>query len=262
MASDASPSDVETVLVRAEKLLVEGQKLLSELQGAVRLTGMSPDGTFPIFYQDQVVHIALPWAAVDNLQMSFATRRGPADIVFFEQLLDFIPTLEEKAFLDVGSYTGTFAMFVRRFLKPVVTHMFEPQNVMIDALHKTISVNDDAKDVVLHQAIIDEDDVAHAIGAYRPDKLSEVKYLRRDGGKLQSRSIDSFGIENVGYINFDFPNSKINAVKGAMQTIRRDRPVMTFDMGARDVKELQVALEPLDYEAIRAGRNSMIFLPK
>ncbi|WP_439155634.1 hypothetical protein [Yoonia sp.] len=262
MSDDATKQARDTVLDRAEVLIAEVRAVAREMHLAASLAGVSDDGTCPIFFKDEVVHIALPWASVDQLQMTYVSRRMPADPVFMEQILDLVPTLEGKAFLDVGSYTGTFAMFVRRFLKPTSVHLFEPQNVMKDALLKTISANDGASDVRYHQVIIDEDDASHVIGAYSPTKLSEAKYLRREGGTLRARSIDSMAIADVGYINLDFPNAKVNAIRGAMATIEKDRPVLSVDLGARDIKEIRAIIEPLDYEAVRAGRNSIIFVPK
>ena len=54
----------------------------------------------------------------------------------------------------------------------------------------------------------------------------------------------------------------MNALRGAEKTLIKDRPVITLDLTARDIDEVRAFLEPLNYEDIRAGQHSIIFLPK
>jgi FkbM family methyltransferase len=253
----------ETVLDRTEKMLGQAGKLLSQMQASTRFnSAMRADGTCPIFYQDVVQHIALPWADFELSQMQLLARRAPKDDVFLRQLFDLVPSLEGKALIDVGSFTGVHAMMLRAFLKPKETHMFEPQKTMKEALETTIAVNGAGKDVTLHTDVIDEDGQDIVMSAYRPDRLSEATYLRRADGPLKSKSIDSLKIKKVGCLCLEFNNSKVNALRGAEKTLIKDRPVITLDLTARDIDEVRAFLEPHNYEDIRAGQHSIIFLPK
>lgn len=261
--ADVADAQTETVLTRSEKLLDQAGKLLSQMQATMRFNAaIRPDGTCPIFYNDVVQHIALPWADFDLHQMQLLARRAPKDEVFLRQLFDLLPSLEGKALLDVGSYTGTHAMLLRAFLKPRETHMFEPQKTMKDALTTTIAVNGAGKDVTLHTDVIDENGQDIVMSAYRPDRLYEATYLRRADGPLKSKSLDSYKIKKVGCINFDYNNAKVNALRGAEKILTTDRPVLTMDLTARDIDEVRAFLEPHNYEDIRAGQHSIIFLPK
>lgn len=253
----------ESMLARAEKLMTEASRMLSQMQVATRFnSAIRADGTCPIFYQDVVQHIALPWADFEQLQMLLLARRAPKDEVFLRQLIDLIPSLEGRALIDVGSFTGSHAMMLRAILNPSETHLFEPQKTMTEALETTIAVNKADKDVTLHTDIIDEDGQEIIMSAYRPDRLSEATYLRRAEGPLKARSLDSYKFKKVGMICLDYNNAKINALRGAAAILKKDRPVLTTDLTARDIDEVRTFLEPYDYEDVRAGQNSMIFLPK
>ena len=253
----------EAVLSRTEKLLIEASRLLSQMQVATRFnSAVRADGTCPIFYQDVVQHIALPWADFDQLQMHLLARRAPKDDVFLRQLFDLLPSLKGKALLDVGSFTASHAMMVRAILNPKETHLFEPQKTMTEALETTIAVNKADKDVTLHTDVIDEDGQEIVMSSYRPDRLSEAAYLRRAEGPLTAKSLDSYKFKNVGMICLDYNNAKVNALRGAAGILKKDRPVLTTDLTARDIDDVRAFLEPYDYEDVRAGQNSMIFLPK
>ncbi|MEL6570870.1 MAG: hypothetical protein AAFQ64_04375 [Pseudomonadota bacterium] len=253
----------ETLLAAGERLLAEGRKLFNSLAGAAHYTtAMRPDGTCPIFYQDDVYYICLPFGDFDRYQMHMVARRTPHDPQLLVQLFDLLPDLKGKAFLDVGSFTGSFAMVVRGMLTPAETHLFEPQKTMHDAIQITISANGAEKDTTFHPDIIDDGTETMLMGTYRPHLLSETPYLRRADSKLQSKSIDALKIEKVGLINLHFHNSKMYALAGAKKTIERDLPFITTDLHGRDLKEMRELLNPLGYEEVGASQHTMIFVPK
>lgn len=245
-----------------EKLLGDARKVLTALQASSRLNALRPDGTCPVFYADEVFHIALPWSDVDGLQMQMLARRTAPDDVLMQQIFDLVPTLAGRTLIDVGSFTGTSALMMQRFLKPDAVHMFEPQQAMQEALATTLGANPDTSNITVHQTVIDEEGAQITRSASRPDRFSEASYLRREGGAITARSIDSFGFENVGLISMDFNNTKLNALKGAQETIARDRPVVVMDLTGRDTDEIRAFFEPHDYEYQRGGRHSMLMLPK
>ncbi len=245
-----------------ERLLNEARRLITSLQAAGRLNAIRPDGTVPVFYADEAFDIALPYSDIDSTQMQMLARRTAIDDTLMQQILDMVPSLKGRKLLDIGSYTGATAMMLHRFLTPDETHMFEPQNLMQDALATTIAKNPDTDNVTLHQTVIDGDGASITRNASRPERLAEVGYLRREGGPITARSIDSLGLDNIGMIHMDFGNTKLYALEGAKQTIERDRPVVIVDLAGRDANEIRDFFEPFDYENQRVGRHAMMFLPK
>lgn len=266
MAADGSNSvpeePSESLFEAGEKLLVEGRRLLRSLENAAHYaTALRPDGTCPVFYQDEVVYVCLPFGDFERYQMQLIARRAPHDPQLLLQLFDLLPNLSGKAFLDVGSYTGSFAMIVRKALSPAETHLFEPQKTMREALLKTISANGAEQDTTFHDTVVDDGSSSMTMGTYRPHLLSETPYLRRDDGKIQATSIDAMSVAPVGLINLNFHNTKVHALSGAMQTIERDLPFITCDLSGRDLQEMRELLKPLGYEDVPAGPNSTIHVP-
>ena len=245
-----------------ETLLTRARRLLDEMQTAVRLTTYDRQGTCPIFYNDSVFEIALPWAAIDRMQMSYVERRMPLDPLLIDQLIALIPTLRGRTLVDVGAFSGATAMILRHFLQPEHTHLIEPQNTLQDSLSMTILANAAETDTTLHQCIIDEADAEIAIGQYRPDRLSDIKYLRRNGGRFRAVALDSIDLGNVGLITLDYRNDKIYALRGGLEMITRERPFICVDISSGDLAEMRTFLEPLGYVDTPVGNQQAVFCPE
>lgn len=245
-----------------QKIFDEARSVLQDFRSAATSLRISSDGTCPIFFRDCVIHAALPWADVDTLQRRLLVQRAPEDEVFIGQILDLIPALPDQILIDVGTYTGALGFTLRAFMEPKETHLFEPQAVMQESLHAATALNArNGNPIFLHRDILDEDGQQMEMGANTPARLSQTRYLRREGGKLAARSLDSFGFGPVGLINLDISNDKVPILRGALTTIRRDRPVICMDLTSRDLEDIRALLAPENYREVRAGRNSMILLP-
>lgn len=220
-----------------------------------------PDNLCPVYFEDEIYPVSLPFADFEAYQIRLAETRQPVDPVLLRQLIDFVPSLEGKALIDVGSFTGLQASILARILVPHSVYLFEPQKVMAAAIRKTIEANGLSETAVFSQDVIGEDGQAIHIGATRPDRLADTSYLRRATGSMTARSIDSLGLSDVGLVNLDYNDSKIPALRGMAATIEASRPVIVVDLGGRDIKEIDAFLSERGYTMQRAGRYSAIFLP-
>lgn len=257
----ADPAPAEP-LPQAADLLDQATRLLNKLEHQVGLLSNPVGGTCPVFYEDEVFQIALPWAAFDGYQLKIATRHTVPDPTLFVQLFDLLPDLNGRTLLDVGSYTGLSGLVMQRFLNPSKLHLVEPQKIMQDPLRRTVKANLKSSQVSLHDCIIDDGTSAMTRASSRPDRLSEATYLRRENGPLQSSTIDDLGIKNLGLIHLDLPGQKIYALRGAQNVLTNDRPVVVTNLLGRDSAEQREHMESLDYEFVRAGKHAAIFLPK
>ena len=244
-------------------LLAEARAVVGEMRLAAKLGEMTPPGLCPIFYRDTVIKAALPWANADSLQRRLLATHAPLDDLLLTQVIDLVPSLAGAALVDVGSFTGSTAFFLRAFQKPAVTHLFEPQAIMQEALNAAIASNDPSLGpVILHRDVIDEEGQTVEIGSTTPSRLHQTRYLRREGGPIRARGLDALDLGRIGLLNLDFPNDKVPALRGGLATIARDRPVILMDLAARDIGDVRELLLPLGYRDIRIGRNSTLFFPE
>lgn len=264
MAKDQSAPEANSddVLARGERLLREATAVLNQMQAALRVQKLRADGTCPIFLNDEVVYIGLPYVAFDQKQEVLAARHMPEEPEMIVQLVDLVRTLEGLTMIEVGAGTGCNAMFFRAFLKPAKTILIEPQKILRSGLEQTIAANTALPGTAeLLEVIIDEDDAELKLGMSRPNRTHEARYLRREGGPLRGTSVDSLKLKKVGLIHFDFMNEKINALNGSAKTIERDRPMVLIDLSGRDLQEIRDFFEARDYSEAKMGRTRHLFLP-
>lgn len=260
--TDAPIKEAPTTEDRLQRLFDDARSVLQEFRSAATTLRIAEDGTCPIFFRDCVVHSALPWADVDAFQRKLLSNRAPEDDLILTQLIDLFPSLAGRNLVDVGSFTGTTAFLLRAFMKPDETFLFEPQGVMEDALKAAILRNSKSGGPIhLQRTVLDESNQEIEIGANTPARLSQTRYLRREGGNLRAMAIDDLDLGNIGLINLDFYNDKVPVLRGAIKTLERFRPVVVMDLTARDIAEVRELVTSIGYRELRAGRNSMLYLP-
>lgn len=260
-AADGTGTHWEAVARRLEATTLELRGLLSVMRATTRMNGFSQGGFCPIYFDDDIYPVALPFADFDNAQMRLAETRQPLDALLLRQLFDFVPHLQGRVMVDIGGFTGQFAAIVARRLRPSHLHVFEPQKVMADALALTLDANGLTDTMTFHRDVVGETGTEMLIGATRPDRLSDTTYLRREGGPLTAVALDDLGLTDVGLIALDFADSKIPALRGMLRTIATSLPVIVTDLSGRDIREIEPFLAQQSYVMQRAGRNAAIFLP-
>ncbi len=152
------------------------------------------------------------------------------------QLGDYI--LTDKTAVDIGAWWGPWtAAFARQC--PNV-HSFEPQPQLAARLRRWVPDN-----VVLHEAAV-SDRAGRAV-LHRPDSLpgtDGLATLRTDSDgpsenvgqdvvEVETVTIDSCELSNVGLMKIDVEGFELPALRGAEQTILRDRPRLIIEIEQR-----------------------------
>lgn len=263
-AGTAVETSVEATVatVDADRMFLDPlRRLIDRMDRQILLIGNDAQGTCPVFYDDAVFNIALPWASFEEYQFRILSRHAVPEPIFYSQLFDLLPTLAGKIMIDVGSYTGLQAMVMRHVMTPTHVVMIEPQAVMQPLLARTIAANPDGCPVTLLQLIIDDGTQPMVRSNTQPGKLHDTVYLRRDGAPLASVTLDSLDLGAVGLINLDIPGPKIYALRGAEAMLRHHRPAVVVNVAGRDVTEMREFMTTLQYEFVRLGERFAMFLP-
>lgn len=259
--SDMNPaSDAEE---SAESLMKKASGLLAALETNVRLMSRQEDDLYPVFYEDRVLRVSLPYAAFERSQMHMATRHTLVEPTLVRMIVNLIPPFEGDATLvEVGAFSGAMALMLRALLKPSVTHLIEGQAVMQDSLEKTIKAQGrKGGRMVLHHAVIGEAGQKMKIAANRPERLAETTFLRSEEGDRDAVALDSLSLGDVRLLILDYAGSKIDALRGARETIARHRPAIVVDQSGRDMGEITDLLSEFDFTQTVVGKNHALFLP-
>jgi FkbM family methyltransferase len=148
-------------------------------------------------------------------------------------LTDVLP--KGKTFIDIGAHVGTYALSFARQCPQVFA--FECQENTYYHLCAGIALNG-LKNVVAHR-------VALSDGS---ESSGELRIISVDGGgssvvsdlpthrrpltteRVELRTLDSFGLENIGLIKIDVEGGELAVLRGAVETLQRnDYPKILFE---------------------------------
>ncbi len=166
---------------------------------------------------------------------------------------------KSKIFVDIGAHMGTYALSLAPFCKEV--HAFECQRMTYYQLCAGIALNAFDNVQAHHFALGKTED---------NEKLMTLKIISEDGGGssilglptnerclrqelVLVRSLDSFHLENVGFLKIDVEGAEIDVLKGAQQTLKNSNwPPFIFEAWpdlwyAEKKEELMMFIKSLGY---------------
>lgn len=132
----------------------------------------------------------------------------------------------DKLFLDIGAHMGTYSMHLSKFSKEV--HAFEAQKSTSQNLNRGIELNE-RDNIIVHSFALSDyhgDGALHRVSADGGGStlIDEVAvHMDGDFGKelVHIRTLDSFNLENVGFLKLDVEGSELKVLKGAVKTLER-----------------------------------------
>ena len=139
----------------------------------------------------------------------------------------------DKVAVDVGANKGIYTYHLSRVAKSVVA--FEPNPKMYRILRRGLPVNATAHQV----ALSNRTGTAPLIipgrsGAYSNQRGTLATQSDRHGDDghidVELRTLDSFGLDNVGFIKIDVEGHEREVLEGATDILRRDRPVLLIEI--------------------------------
>lgn len=173
--------------------------------------------------------------------------------LFESSLIEYSKKLCEKnkIMLDIGAHSGTYSICLADKCKHI--YSFEPQRLTYYSLCGSVSLSNLTNVTCLN----------YGLGS--PEQVGENKLfiVSNDGGGstliqtqnqvltteiVNIRTLDSFEIDNIGFIKMDVEENELNVLKGALDTLRRSNyPCILFESNTHD-KQLFDYLISLSYK--------------
>ena len=160
-------------------------------------------------------------------------------------LLPFLVNRHKQA-IDIGANKGVYTHLLAN-LVPFV-HAFEPNPKMFSVLARGLSKNAKAYDV----ALSDQSGSGELLIPFSGRKkaysnqgasLSRQKVSGEHGVvQIETRTLDSYALNNIGFIKIDVEGYEHAVLKGAKETLMRCRPTMLIELEERHTG---VAIESL-----------------
>ena len=169
---------------------------------------------------------------------------------------------KDKNMLDIGAHSGTYTINLAENCNNV--YAFEPQKMTFYSLCGSVVLSNIRNATCINIGLGSEEQVGKQI----------LNIVSVDGGgsslhaktgileteEIEIRTLDSFNIDNIGFIKIDIEDNEFQALKGAKNTIiKSNYPKILFEMN-RENTELLDYLKSLNYNIINIIDYKNMFL--
>ena len=143
----------------------------------------------------------------------------------------------DGVFLDIGANTGQHSLFMSKYVKEI--HAFEPWQPVINRFRRMVK-NNHIKNIVIHPFGLGNENSRKPF--FKPSEKnlgtgSFVEGFIEDNtyeGELEIRigddALEKAGVTSVALIKMDIEGYEKPALIGLRRTLRRDRPVVEFEL--------------------------------
>jgi len=199
-----------------------------------------------------------------EVNLDYYWRKGLFECQLIEWSKQFCNS--NKTFLDIGAHTGTYAISLSENANNVVA--FEPQRSTYYALCGSVAASGLSAKIVCHQ---------YGLGSEEQVGQQVLKIVSNDGGgssllpaenetvireeTIEVRTLDSFGLRNIGFVKMDVENNELNVLRGALNTLRESNyPPILFESNGPNPSLFGFLKEALKYKVIQIGGVNNMYL--
>jgi FkbM family methyltransferase len=170
----------------------------------------------------------LPLKRVDYTSNNFIYHYGLKKMT--KEVKDFIAN---KVFLDIGAFMGDTSLGFLHY-HPSCIYAYEPVSETFEKLCKTLKENhtDEAMIIPLNKGLGEKEDVMTINIDYGASSLlSELSKIGINTQKIEISTIDKeCADKQIGLIKMDVEGFEYYVIKGGLNTIRRDRPLLLISI--------------------------------
>jgi FkbM family methyltransferase len=188
-------------------------------------------------------------------------------------LAEILPLLgRDLTVIDIGANFGAYALALSRFVGPHgKIHAFEPQRIIFNMLAGSVALNSLTNVFCHHMALGDREGKLEIPQFNYSQALNfgSIEFTAEQREPLTQRrghdprcveyvplsTLDRFEFEQVHMIKIDVEGMEIQVLDGAINTIRRCRPVLYVEFLKCDKAALQRRIADLGYEIQKKGFN-------
>jgi FkbM family methyltransferase len=170
---------------------------------------------------------------------------------------------KEKIFLDIGAHSGTYSICLADSCRHV--YSFEPQKMTYYSLCGSVALSNINNITCIN------------IGLGSPEQIGTqtLNIVSNDGGgsslfvnnttvltteTIQINTLDSFNLENIGFIKMDVEDNELFVLKGALITLKQSNyPIILFESNNSNT-ELFSFLKNINYKIQQINGYSNMFL--
>ncbi|MGE8279987.1 MAG: FkbM family methyltransferase [Stenotrophomonas sp.] len=186
---------------------------------------------------------------------------------FYErELLEFVGSLVSAGarVVDVGANVGNHTVYFAKICGCQV-EAFEPFDDALELLRLNLRTNDLDSLVTVHSSALSDKHQQLSVVSSDAGNLGATRFGGDETGEVQARRLDEFTFASpVALLKIDAEGMDIAVVRGASETIGRDRPIVICEAAVHaEYEALLAELATHGYEAVACfnATDTYVFLP-
>jgi len=190
----------------------------------------------PVTFAEKLKNCFFPSRLYLRLVVRKNLKKGENEL----HLLPFM-TDKNKASIDIGANKGVFTYLLSTLSTKV--YAFEPHPKVYEVLRSRKIKNTTTYQV----ALSDKSEIAELLIPFNEKTkrysnsgatLSKVKVSGVSKSvQVKARTLDSYAFKNIGFIKIDVEGHEITLLKGAINTLKENRPVLMIELEERHTKQ-------------------------
>ncbi|MBF0275909.1 MAG: FkbM family methyltransferase, partial [Nitrospinae bacterium] len=144
---------------------------------------------------------------------------------FYQRSKVIEKTLRRKTFIDVGGHVGVWTMYMAKYFNRVVS--FEPLRLNRECLKKNI---EGLHNVELIPFALGNDEESKRMSILNEGNVGTASIDKAGKYSVKTKRLDSFGYRDVDLIKIDTEGYELNVLKGARETIIKNKPVIILEV--------------------------------
>lgn len=185
--------------------------------------------------------------------------------LFEKNLISWVKILcsNDKNMLDIGAHTGTYTISLAQHCKHV--YAFEPQKMTYYSLCGSVALSN----------ITNVTCINYGLGSEQQVGIKLLNIISDDGGgstlhnnnynilkteEIEIKTLDSFNIDNIGFIKIDVEDNELQVLEFAQNTLKNSNyPKILFEMNNYNTKLIDF-LKGLKYNIININNCNNMYL--
>ncbi len=170
--------------------------------------------------------------------------------------------------LDIGGYTGMMSVVAALASNNSKVHYFEPMERIVERAQINFRSNKVNNRIIIHNIAVSDVDEEKTINLYRPENFlgtgsSLTEKPNKDvvtATRVRARCLDPmFTDEKVDVIKLDVEGHELQALRGMMNVLVRDKPQMIIEIWPHEYADVMRVFDGLEYKLERLdGKDGQV----
>ena len=197
-----------------------------------------------------------------NQGLYYKKHKKHIDQEHIDRLVSIVKNIDNPVIVDVGANLGWFSFELRNANPSATVFAFEPQKTLYNMMCDSIALNSFDKIYISHIAIGDNNSsievpvfdyslISNFGGVELDQTRTNKEYIGQHATNFESvnlRTLDYFSFPKLDVLKIDVEGMEEKVLLGAIETIRRCKPVIFIEFLKSDPKKLKRQIEELGYE--------------